>query len=91
MQDDHKDGDVLFKKEIVIRPATSLRSAIKIIITQVITEENEIAMASAVVTGIKSPWHLEKPDIMIDLSVRIIQAAGIVEELNRKVKKNGKG
>lgn len=81
---------IIVYDEIIIRPPTGTKETIKIVIAQKQDEDGNPALASAVVTGIKMPWLLEKPDIMEDIAMGLIRAAGQIRQLNQKVKKNGK-
>jgi len=75
-------------EEIVIRPATTTRQAIKITLTQRATKENEFAMSTAVLSGHLDIYY-EKPDILLDIANNLIYAALVMRRLNKKVR-NGK-
>lgn len=83
------DGSKEIAKEVfTIRPTTTTRPAIRITVTQRVADDGDIAMATASFSQ-TIPDYFEKPDILEDVAMEMIRAAGAMRRLNRRVK-NGK-
>lgn len=73
------------REEFIIRPLTTTRKAIKITVLQRVTDTSEIALATASLDG-AIPAYFEKPDLLEDMGMEFIRAAGAMRKLNKKVK-----
>lgn len=78
----------LFKEVFTIRPTTTTRPAMRLTVAQRVAEDGEIAMATASLSQ-HFPTYFEKPDILEDMAMEMIRAAGVMRKLNKRVR-NGK-
>lgn len=76
------------KEVFIIRPTTTTRPVIKLTVTQRVTDDGEIAMSTSIFSQ-SLPVYYEKPDILEDIAMEMIRAAGVMRRLNKKVR-NGK-
>lgn len=77
-------GEELAHEVITIRPTTTTREAIRITVTQRVANNGEIALATAVLSGHIDVYY-EKPEIMEDVAIGLINAAYVMRKLNKRV------
>jgi hypothetical protein len=76
-------GTEIAHEVITIRPTTTTRAAIRITVSQRVANNGEIAVATAVLSG-KIDAYYEKPEIMEDVAIALINAAYIMRKLNKR-------
>lgn len=77
-------GKEIAREVITIRPTTTTREAIRITVSQRVANNGEIALATAVLSG-KIDAYYEKPEIMEDVAIALINAAFVMRKLNKRV------
>lgn len=84
---DAKAGNEVNREVITVRPTTTTREAIRITVSHRIADNGELALATASITGMM-PTYYEKPDLMEDLAMALINSAFIMRKFNKHVMAN---
>ena len=79
-----KTGDEIRREVITVRHTTTTREAIRITVSQRVADNGELALATATITGM-IPTYYEKPDLMEDYAMALINSAFIVRKFNKHV------
>jgi 3-polyprenyl-4-hydroxybenzoate decarboxylase len=79
-----KAGEEIRREVITVRHTTTTREAIRITVSQRIADNGELALATATITG-HMPSYYEKPDLMEDLAMALINSAYIARKFNKHV------
>ena len=77
-------GDEIRREVITVRHTTTTREAIRITVSQRVADNGELALATATISGFL-PTYFEKPDLMEDVAMALINSAFIVRKFNKHV------
>jgi len=83
-----KNRNEIRREVINVRPTTTTREAIRITVAQREADNHELALATAIISGVV-PVYVESPDFMEDLGKAYIAGAYFMRKFNKHVE-NGR-